>query len=59
MSKMKNWMMDMEESVESAIESGANTPNDVYTYVDSIHAYTDKSFVKKYAEELLGPECPN
>ena len=59
MSKMKNWMMDMEESVESAIELGANTPNDVYTYVDSIHTYTDKSFVKKYAEELLGAECPN
>jgi len=54
MSEMKNWMMDMEESVESAIELGANTPNDVYTYVASIHTYTDKSFIKKYAEELLG-----
>jgi len=33
---------------------GVFAPDDVYTYVDSIHAYTDKSFVKKYAEELLG-----
>lgn len=54
MSKIKGWMMDMEGSVKDAIEFGANTPNDVYTYVNSMHTYTDKSFVKRYAETLLG-----
>ena len=33
MSKVKNWMMDMEDEIVFAIESGAKTTDDVVAFV--------------------------
>ena len=54
MSKMKNWMMDMEENVVSAIECGAKSTSDVVAFVNTNMSVVDEKFVVKKIEELMG-----
>ena len=54
MSKMKNWMMDMEEYTVSAIESGATSTSDVVAFVNTNMSVVDEKFVVKKIKELMG-----
>ena len=54
MGKMKNWMMDMEENVVSAIECGATSTNDVVAFVNTKMSVVDEKFVIKKIKELMG-----
>jgi hypothetical protein len=55
MSKMKNWMMDMEELIEESIAiNGVKNENDVLAYVKTNMDIVDEKFVKEYTTKLLG-----
>jgi hypothetical protein len=54
MSNMKNWMMDIEEQVVSAIEMGAENESDVLAYVKTNMFYVDNSYVSKLTTEIMG-----
>ena len=54
MSKIKNWMMDMEEYVVSAIEMGAKNESDVLAYVKTNMFSVDDSYVSKLTTEIMG-----
>ena len=54
MSKIKNWMMDIEEQVVSAIEMGAENESDVLAYVKTNMFYVDDSYVSKLTTEIMG-----
>tara|TARA_R100001377_G_scaffold30736_1_gene16771 strand:+ start:392 stop:562 length:171 start_codon:yes stop_codon:yes gene_type:complete len=54
MSKMKNWMMDIEEQVVSAIEMGAKNESDVLTYVKTNMSLVDDTYVSKLTTEIMG-----
>ena len=54
MSKMNNWMMDMEEYVVSAIEKGAENESDVLAYVKTNMFSVDDSYVSKLTTEIMG-----
>jgi len=53
MAKVKNWMMDMDDAVCTAIEAGAESVEDVYAHVGTIMPVYDKNYVK----ELFGDFC--
>tara|TARA_Y100001963_G_scaffold27279_1_gene37186 strand:- start:4661 stop:4870 length:210 start_codon:yes stop_codon:yes gene_type:complete len=60
MGKVKNWMMDMEDYVVDAIESGASSENDVVAYVNT-HMSTDglicsNEYVKQTYATFMGEE---
>jgi hypothetical protein len=54
MSKMKNWMMDMEEYTVSAIECGATYTSEVVAFVNTKMSVVDEKFVVKKTKELMG-----
>ena len=54
MSKMKNWMMDMEELVEMSILGGAVNETDVLLYVKTNMSIVDEKFVKEYTTKIIG-----
>jgi hypothetical protein len=55
MSKMKNWMMDMEELIEESIAiNGVKNENDVLAYVKTNMSIVDEKFVKEYTTKILG-----
>ena len=54
MGKMKNWMMDMEENIVSAIESGATTTNDVVAFAKTNMSIVDEKFIAEKTEEIMG-----
>ena len=54
MSKMNNWMMDIEEQVVSAIENGAENESDVLAYVKTNMFSVDDSYVSKFTTEMMG-----
>lgn len=56
MSKIKNWMMDMEEHVVSAIEMGADNDSDVLAYVKTNMFPVDETYVAKITNEITGEE---
>ena len=57
MSKMKNWMMDMEELVEESIAiNGVKNENDILAYVKTNMDIVDEKFVKEYMTTLMGEE---
>jgi hypothetical protein len=56
MGRVKDWMMDMEESVVDAVNLGAKTQNDVVSYVKTNMAMVDETFVRKFTQQLCG-EC--
>ena len=54
MSKVNNWMMDMEEYVVSAIERGAENESDVLAYVKTNMSSVDETYVAKITNEFMG-----
>jgi len=54
MSKMKNWMMDMEETVDAAVASDCYNMEAVITYCDENLTYVDEDYVKEYFESTYG-----
>ena len=54
MSKIKNWMMDMEDNIVSAIESGATTTNDVVAFAKKNMSIVDEKFIAEKTEEIMG-----
>ena len=54
MSKIKNWMMDMEELVEMSIICGAVNETDVLSYVKTNMAIVDEKFVKEHTTKIIG-----
>ena len=54
MGKMKNWMMEMEDNIVSAIESGATTTNDVVAFAKTNMSIVDEKFIAEKTEEIMG-----
>ena len=54
MSKMKNWMMDMEEAVDAAIHANCCNIEEVITYCNENLTYVDEDYVKEYFESTNG-----
>ena len=55
MAKVKNWMMDMEETVNDAVDSGCTNIEDVITHCNENLTYVDEDYVREYYErESLG-----
>jgi predicted transcriptional regulator len=52
MSKIKNWIMEMEELIYDAIENGAGSVEEVSEYVESKMDVVDKNYVSKVYKEL-------
>ena len=52
MSKIKNWIMEMEEHIYDAIENGASNISEVTLHVESNMDVVDKHYVNKVYEEL-------
>ena len=55
MGKVKNWIMDMEESVHAAIDAECDNIQQVIEFVkqDPDVAHVDENFVKEYYNELM------
>ncbi len=54
MSKIKSWIMDMEDTVDVAVESGCSCIEDVITYCERHYlSHYDKTYVKKYYKDRL------
>ena len=54
MSKVKNWMMDMEDEIVFAIDSGAKTTDEVVGFVKTNMSIVDERFVAEKTEEIMG-----
>ena len=54
MGTIKDWMMDMEENIVSAIESGATTTNDVVAFAKTNMSIVDEKFIAEKTEEFMG-----
>ena len=54
MSKMKNYMMDIEETVDDAVAFGCYNIEDVITYCNENLTYVDEDYVKEYFEITNG-----
>ena len=52
MSKIKNWIMEMEELIYDAIENGASSVEEVSKYVESKMDVVDKNYISKVYKEL-------
>jgi len=52
MSKIKNWIMEMEELIYDAIENGASNVEEVTSHVESNMDVVDKHYVSKVYKEL-------
>ena len=52
MSKIKNWIMEMEELIYDAIENGAGSVEEVSIYVESKMDVVDKNYISKVYKEL-------
>ncbi len=53
MGAVKNWMMDMEDHIVSAVEVGATNENDVLAYVKTNMRVVDENYVKNLYAEFL------
>ena len=54
MGRIKDWMMDMEENIVSAIESGATTTNEVVAFAKTNMSIVDEKFIAEKTEEFMG-----
>ena len=54
MSKVKNWMVDMEEAVNDAVASDCTNIEDVITHCNETLTYVDEYFVTEYYEQTMG-----
>ena len=55
MSKMTNWMIDMEDAVIDAIENGAKTEEAVLAGVKTAIPVVDENFVRETYREFSEP----
>lgn len=59
MSRIKNWMMDLEELTCDGIDVGNATENDVVNYVKlNSQVPVDEAFVRSKFREWAGPDGP-
>ena len=59
MSKIKNWMMELEDITAEGIDVGNATENDVVNYVKlNSRVPVDESFVRRKIQEWNGPDGP-
>ena len=56
MSKIKNWMLDMDFEIESAILGGVTDPDEVFAYVRTNLPISDREYIRKQVTEILGPD---
>ena len=54
MGKMKNWMMDMEDHVVTALEMGAKSDNDLVSFVKTRMDIVDERFITEKTAEIMG-----
>ena len=54
MSKMNNWMMDMEDNIVSALELGAKSTNDVVAFAKTNMQIVDEKFIAEKTEQIMG-----
>ena len=54
MSRIKDWMMDMQDFTDMAIFDGLSNIDDILAYVHTYLPVVDEDYVRKVAEELLG-----
>jgi hypothetical protein len=54
MSKMKDYMIDVEEQVIDAIAMGAKNESDVLAYVKTNMSLVDDAYVSKLTTEIMG-----
>jgi hypothetical protein len=55
MSRMKDWMMDMDECAIGAIEAGASNADAVVVHVKAHMSVCDESYIRRIFEEVMGP----
>jgi|TARA_R110002073_G_scaffold316435_1_gene489310 hypothetical protein len=54
MGKMKNYMMDMEDNIVSALELGAKSTNDVVAFAKTNMSIVDEKFIAEKTEQIMG-----
>jgi len=54
MSRMGDWMIDMEEHIEEALQSGAKNEQEVLEYVQGTMQFVDSNFIKEKYREIEG-----
>ena len=54
MGRMKDWMMDMEDNIVSAIELGAKSTDDVVAFARTNMSLVDEKFIAEKTEEIMG-----
>lgn len=56
MSKVGNWVMEMEENAIFAMERGAKTENDVVNYVKTeMGNVVDEKYIRRFIASIWGP----
>ena len=55
MSKMKDWMMDMDEQIAFAMENGATSTSDVVAIARTNLKLVDEKYIERQLEEINGP----
>ena len=54
MGRMKDWMIDMEEHIGEAVQSGAQDEQEVLEYVQKTMQIVDRNFIKEKYREIEG-----
>ena len=54
MSRMGDWMIDMEEHIGAAVQSGAQDEQEVLEYVQKNMQIVDRNFIKEKYREIEG-----
>ena len=58
MGKMKNYMMDMEDNIVSALELGAKSTNDVVAFAKTNMSIVDEKFIGEKTKLIASPSKP-
>ena len=54
MSKMSNWMIDMDEQIGLALEMGATTTNSVIAFAKTNMHPVDEKYIGRQMTEIMG-----
>tara|TARA_R110002072_G_scaffold134565_7_gene275414 strand:+ start:268 stop:492 length:225 start_codon:yes stop_codon:yes gene_type:complete len=54
MSKMSNWMIDMDEQIGLALEMGATTTNSVIAFAKTNMHPVDEKYIERQMTEIMG-----
>ena len=55
MGRMKDLMMDMDDCIIGAIESGVTSTSDVIAHVKTYKGMADEEYIERYVDEIMGP----